>query len=92
MKKKVEILGFYKRKRDNSEFILFNENGKMYLTNGIHIWDNQCKRIEKRYIQQCEKTDLIDLGKMLINLKKTKPFCRILEELEKVMEYGRKES
>ncbi len=86
MKKKAEILGFYKRKRDNCDLILFKENEQMYLTNGINIWDNQCRRIEKRYIPQCEKVNQIDLEKMSMNLKKYKPFCRVLEELEKVIE------
>lgn len=90
MKKKVEILGFYKRKRDNSDFVLFKENEQMYLTNGINIWDNQCKRIEKRYIPQCEKVNRIDLKKILMNLKKYKPFCKVLKELEKAIEDGRK--
>lgn len=83
MKNKVEILGFYRRKRDGSEFILFKENEKIFLTNGVHIWDNQCKRIEERYIPQCEKAERIDLQKLLNNLKKYKPFSGILKELER---------
>lgn len=82
MKKKTKILGFYKRKRDNSDFVLFKENEQMYLTNGINIWDNQCRRIEKRYIPQCEKVNRIDLKKILMNLKKYKPFCGVLKEIE----------
>lgn len=83
MKNKVEILEFYRRKRDGSEFILFKENEKIFLTNGVYIWDNQCKRIEKRYIQQCEKAERIDLQKLLNDLKKYNPFSGILKELER---------
>lgn len=80
---RVKILGFYKRKRDNSEFVLFKEGEKLFLTNGINIWDNQCGRIKKRYITQCEKVDQIDLQKLLMDLKTHYPFHKILNELEK---------
>lgn len=49
MKIKAKILGFYRRKRDESEYVLFEENGKLFLTNGIFVWDNHAKRIEERY-------------------------------------------
>lgn len=84
MKNIVEILGFYKRKRDGSEFVLYRENKKIFLTNGINIWDNQWERIEKRYILQCVKVEQIDFTELISNLKKYNPFSGILKEMEKM--------
>ena len=38
MKKKVKILGFYKRKRDENEYVLYEINGRLQLTNGVFVW------------------------------------------------------
>lgn len=84
MKRTVEILGFYKRKRDGSEYVLFEENRKLFLTNGIFVWDNQTKRIEKRYMLELEKVEKIDLLRIISELKIHNPFSRIIEKLEEL--------
>lgn len=82
MKIKVSVLGFYRRKRDGSEYVLFEENGKLFLTNGVCVWDNQAKRIEERYMLELEKAEEIDLSRIVKDLKIHKPFSRILEKLD----------
>lgn len=86
MKIKAKILGFYRRKRDESEYVLFEENGKLFLTNGIFVWDNHAKRIEERYMLELEKVEEIDLSKITKALKIHKPFSMILEELDDLVE------
>lgn len=77
----IEILGFYVRERDKSEFVLFRENGRMCLTNGVFIWRNF---VEKRYLPQLIKTEMIDLDGMLKRLKESNPYSLILNELSGV--------
>lgn len=64
----IEILGYYKRMKDSGEFILFRNNGKLYLTNGIFIWHNHFRRIENKYLLQMEKVQQINLMKMHENM------------------------
>lgn len=90
MKEKVKVLGFYRRKRDGSEFILFEENGKMFLTNGVYVWDNKLKRIEKRYTPELEKVEKIDILKIIQDLRKHNKFNLVLPKLEKIAEGGYK--
>lgn len=87
MKEKVQIVGFYKRLRDASEFILFRQEGKLLLTNGVYIWTNQFKRIENRYLKELTEVEKIDLKIISERLSKyfqhseiTKEVCKLLNE------------
>ncbi len=60
----MEILGYYKRKTDGNEYILYKEKGELYITNGVYIWENYYRRIEERYLPQLNKVPEIDLSKI----------------------------
>lgn len=79
MKNKTKILGFYRRKRDGSEYVLYEENGGLLMTNGIFIWRDFVK---KKYLPQCDKVEKIDLEAMARNLEKYYP-CHFLTEILK---------
>lgn len=64
---KFKILGYYKRDRDNSEFICYEENGRVCLTNGVFIWRDMVK---KKYLPQCKKVNQIQTIKIIEALKK----------------------
>lgn len=82
MKKKVKILGFYKRKRDENEYVLYEINGRLQLTNGVFVW-RDC--VEKHYLPRCEKVLEINLTNMIGDLKKYLKHLEIIPELEKIM-------
>jgi len=71
MKNKIKILGFYKRKRDGNEYVLYEENGRQLLTNGVFIWRDF---VEKKYLPQCDKMEKIDLKSMIGRLEKYYPY------------------
>lgn len=73
----IEILGYYKRMKDSSEFIMFRNNGKLYLTNGIFIWNDQFHRIENKYLLQMEKVQQINLMKIHENMLHYFPYSEI---------------
>lgn len=85
MEKRVKILGFYRRKRDEMMYVLYEINGKLKLTNGVFIWRD---RIEKHYLPQCEQVSEINLINITGNLKKYLRHSEIIPELEKIMKDG----
>lgn len=84
MKKKVKICGFYKRLRDGSEFILFEQDSKLFLTNGVYIWGNQLKRIEARYLKELTEVEKIDLEKISEHLSKYFQHAAITKEIHNI--------
>lgn len=78
MKNKIKILGFYRRKRDGNEYVLYEEDNRQRLTNGVFIWRNF---INKRLLPQCEKVKGIDLNEISARLKKHYPYHPLIEEL-----------
>lgn len=80
MTQKIKILGYYKRLRDNNEFICYEENGRVCLTNGVFIWRNM---VEKRFLPQCEKVNEININNLIEKFKKYYPYHHILKILEK---------
>lgn len=80
MKKSIKILGYYKRIRDNSEFICYEENRRVCLTNGVFIWMD---RVEKRFLPQCKKANEINVNSIAENLKKYYAHHPLLEILER---------
>lgn len=76
----IEIMGYYRRERDNSEYIYYVEDGEEHLTSGIHDWDNKNDKGRiKRYKEQLIKVDAINLDIMRERLKKSMPFRRITD-------------
>ena len=73
MKNKIVILGYYKRKKDSNEYIHYTENGKEYLTSGVHKWSDR-EKINNRYIPQLTKVDTINFIIMAENLKRYFPY------------------
>lgn len=83
MNQRIKILGYYKRIRDNSEFICYEENGRVCLTNGVFIWRNM---VEKRFLPQCKKANEINVNSIAENLKKHYAYHPILKILEQEIE------
>ena len=79
MRGKVEIIGYYKRKRGGNEYILYTENGRLCLTNGICIWRDF---VEKKYLPQLEKADRINLVEMKSRLKRYFPYSLVLKRIQ----------
>lgn len=73
---KNKILGYYKRIRDNSEFICYEESGRVCLTNGVFIWRD---RVKEKYLPQCKKVNEIDLNRIVRNLKQYYPHHFVLK-------------
>lgn len=86
MKARLRILGFYKRLRDNNEFILFKKNNELFLTNGVYIWRNQFKRIEERYLKELKEVEEIDLRKISQRLTKYFQHAEITKEVNDLLE------
>lgn len=86
MKARLRILGFYKRLRDNNEFILFEKNNELFLTNGVYIWRNQFKRIEERYLKELKEVEEIDLRKISQRLTKYFQHAEITKEVNDLLE------
>lgn len=86
MKARLRILGFYKRLRDNNEFILFEKNNELFLTNGVYIWRNQFKRIEERYLKELKEVEEIDLRKISQRLSKYFQHAEITKEVNDLLE------
>lgn len=86
MKARLRILGFYKRIRDNNEFILFEKNNELFLTNGVYIWRNQFKRIEERYLKELKEVKEIDLRKISQRLTKYFQHAEITKEVNDLLE------
>lgn len=84
MKARLQILGFYKRLRDNNEFILFEKN-ELFLTNGVYIWRNQFKRIEERYLKELKEVEEIDLRKISQRLSKYFQHAEITKEVNDLL-------
>lgn len=59
--------------------MLYEENGRLLMTNGIFIWRDFVK---KKYLPQCDKVEKIDLEAMARNLEKYYP-CHFLTEILK---------
>lgn len=77
MRSRIKIIGFYIRKRDASEFVLYEENGKFRLTNGKLVWRDF---VEKKYLPQLIKVDKIDLKEMIDRIKGHKPYSEKTKE------------
>ena len=84
----MEILGYYKKKKDGNEYVLYKEKGELYITNGIYIWDNCHGRIEKRYLPQLNKVAEINLFKIVESLNKFYKYAEITKTLNNVLASG----
>ena len=85
MKKEIEIMGYFTRSRDGNEYILYKQNGELFITSGAHIWNDQLKRIEKRYLPQLSKAEQIDIEKMASRLKEHYKHEAITTEVLKIL-------
>lgn len=59
--------------------MLYEENGRLLMTNGIFIWRDFVK---KKYLPQCDKVEKIDLEAMARNLEKYYPHHFLTEILK----------
>nr|DAW41411.1 MAG TPA: hypothetical protein [Bacteriophage sp.] len=84
MKKTVKILGYFVRKRDRNEYVLYEEDGELFLTNGVFIWNNKIGSIEKKYLPELEEVDAIKISEINERLKHKHPHAAILTEIEKI--------
>ena len=81
----MEILGYYKRKTDGNEYILYKEKGELCITNGVYIWRNYYRRIEERYLPQLNKVPEINLSKiaeMLNRHHKCAKITKVVNEMK----------
>lgn len=83
--KEIEIMGYFKRTRDGNEYILYKQKGKLFITSGVNIWDDQFGRISKRYLPQLEETDRINIKKMAERLRESYKFEKITTEVLRVL-------
>jgi hypothetical protein len=83
MKRRIKILGYYKRIRDNSEFICYEESDRICLTNGVTIWRNNVK---ERFLPQCEKVNEINVNYIAEKIKRHYPHHLLLEILNQTIE------
>ena len=76
-----KIIGFYKRETDDTEYVLYEEDGEKHLTNGIVNWKDK----EEKYITypEIKKVDNIDTKLMLKRLKRFYPFSCVISLLSK---------
>lgn len=79
--KEIEIMGYFKRNRDGNEYILYKQKGKLFITSGVNIWDDEFKRITKRYLPQLVEVEQINIEKMAERLKENYKFEKITEEV-----------
>lgn len=84
-KREIEIMGYFMRSRDGNEYILYKQDGELYITSGVNIWNNQFKRIEKRYLPQLSEVDRIDIEKMASRLKENYKHENITTEVLKIL-------
>lgn len=82
MKQRIKILGYYKRIRDNSEYICYEENDRICLTNGVFIWRNNVK---ERFLPQCEKVNEINVSNVAEEMKRHYPHHLLLEILNQTI-------
>lgn len=82
MKNKVEIIGYYRRIRDKSEYILYKQNEVRYITNGIYIWKDQFRFVEK-HLPELVKVEQIDIQRIKTMLRQTNPYSGITARLER---------
>lgn len=85
MKQRIKILGYYKRIRDNSEFICYEENGRVCLTNGVFIWRNM---VTEKFLPQCKRANEINVNNIVKNLKRHYAYHPLLKILEQTIERG----
>lgn len=83
--KEIEIMGYFKRQRDGNEYILYKQRGKLFITSGVNIWDDQFNRITKRYLPQLEEADWINIKKMAERLRENYKFEGITTEVLKIL-------
>lgn len=76
---------YFMRSRDGNEYILYKQDGELYITSGVNIWNNQFKRIEKRYLPQLTETEKIDIEKMASRLKENYKYESITAEVLKIL-------
>lgn len=67
---------------DGTEYIHYLENGKEYLTSGVHIWSG--KKISG-YISVMQKTKDIDLKHIYDYLKEFYPYAWITREVKRMV-------
>ena len=87
----MKILGYYKKKKGRSEYVLYEEKGELYITNGVYIWNNHKGRIEKRYLPQLNKVSEINLYKIVELLNEFYKFAEITKTLNNILS-SRKET
>lgn len=67
----IKILGYYYRRRDQESFILYEDNGRQYLTNGVFSWKSGLKR---RLAELENNQELCDINKITKNLCSCMPY------------------
>lgn len=92
-----EIIGYYKREKDNTEYIHYIHNGEEHLTNGICDWRNNDKEKFQGYMKQITKTENIDLDCIKTRLEARMPYHPVIEmlkqsPLEKLNSYKEEQS
>lgn len=81
----IEIIGYYRRERDNNEYIYYTEDKREHLTSGIHVWSNRNdERRIQRYLKQLVKVDSINLDIMRERLNRHIPFGSITDFVNKM--------
>lgn len=83
--KEIEIMGYFKRSKDGNEYILYKQKGKLFITSGVNIWNDQFGRITKRYLPQLEEADQINIKKMAKRLRESYKFEKITVEVLRIL-------
>lgn len=85
----MEIKGYYKRERDNTEYIFYIKDGIEHLTNGVKDWSNLDKKDKiQNYLKQTVKVENIDMSKMKERLKENLTYGDLTTYLTKENENG----
>lgn len=78
----INIIGYYRRERDNNEYIHYIEDGVEHLTSGVNDWNNRNDKGRiQRYQEQLIKVDEIDFTTMRKRLNKSMPFSQITNHM-----------
>lgn len=83
--KEIEIQGYFKRACDGNEYILYKQDGELFITSGVNIWDDKFERIKKRYLPQLNEAQQIDIEKMASRLRENYKFEEITVEVLKIL-------
>lgn len=73
----VKILGFYRREKDETEYVHYLSDGKEHLTNGVCDWTQE---VSKK-VSALHKVDKINLQTMKVRMKNYYPHEHITDIL-----------